>query len=208
MRAQRLRQFESTRPFVSLALGCLVSLCIALPAAAQDEDDEETDYAREGWYLSASGVFVYEQWDGSISDIGAEDTWALNFRAGTRISPWAAAEVALEVTGDFFPDERQDFSVVHAGVNARVYPLGGMLGRIQPFGLLGLGVVSTVVDHRDRSTDLRQSNVDWGFRPGAGIDFYYTENVAVSLEGSYVWTVGDVRNIDHVSFGLGVLYRF
>jgi len=207
MRAHCERPHASTPPLGRRLAVAFLACCIALPAAAQ-EDDDEADYAREGGYLSASGVFVDEQWAGALSDIGAEDTWAIDFRAGLRVSPWAAVELALEVSGDFFPDDRQDFSFVHAGLNTRVYPLGGLLGRVQPFAIGGLGIVSTVVEHRDRNTALRQSNADWGFRGGGGVDLYYTDHVALSLQGSYVWTVGDVKNVDYVSLSLGILYRF
>lgn len=193
---------------VGLAASLLVGLLVPAAAIAQDEDDEEASYTREGWYLQASGLFVSEQWASSLSDIGAEDTWGIDFRVGHRFSPWAAGEIELEILGDFFPDERQDLSAVHAAVNTKIYPAGERLERIQPFAIVGLGIVSTVVEHRDRTTDLRQSNADWGFRGGAGIDFYYTENVALSAEGAYVWTVGDVEDIDHVSVSLGILYRF
>ncbi|MDP6980960.1 MAG: porin family protein [Myxococcota bacterium] len=206
MRASSPRTLE----FICAALlAALVCMFAALPAIAQEDDEEEaSDYAREGWYLQGSGVHAAEKWAGSISDVGAEDTWGFDLRAGSRISPWASVEVELEILGDFLSDSRQDLSVVHAGVSTRIYPLGGMLGRTQPFGIAGLGIVSTVVEHRDRTTDLRQSNADWGFRGGGGVDLYYTEHIALSVEGAYVWTVGDVENIDHVAISIGLMYRF
>ncbi len=205
MRALRPRQLEFTRRTLFATLACLFAVA---PAIAQEDDEDVSDYAREGWYLQGSGVYAVEQWAGSISDIGADDTWGVDLRVGKRISPWASVEAELEILGDFLQDDRQDLGVVNAGVNTRVYPLGGMFGRIQPFAIAGLGIVSTVVDHRDRMDDLRQSNADWGFRIGGGIDFYYTENIALTAEGAYVWTVGEVEDIDHVSISLGLLYRF
>lgn len=189
-------------------LGVLLTVWVAPNVWASDHEQEAADFSREGLYIGVSGVFVSEQWAGSIDDVGAEDTHGLNLRAGFRISPLTAVELELELIDDFFPDERQDFRIVTGTVNTRIYPLGGMLGHVQPFALAGLGIVSTIVDHRDRDTNIKQSNADWGFRGGGGVDFYYTEHVAVSAEATYVWTVGDVKNIDHVSIGLGILYRF
>ncbi len=209
MRAQRHRPLEFTRHLIVVALACGFNLTIAVvPATAQEDDDEPSEYAREGWYLQGSGVKANEKWRSSLSDIGAEDNWGFDLRAGSRISEWAAVEFELEILGDFFPDERQDLRTVNAGVNARVYPIGGLLGRIQPFGIGGLGAVSTVVRHRDRGTDLRQSNVDWGFRGGGGVDLYYSQHIALSAEAAYIWTVGDVKDIDHLTLSLGLMYRF
>ncbi|MCP4037729.1 MAG: porin family protein [bacterium] len=192
-----------------LLLGLLLGLGVGSNAWAQDEDDHEgPDYARQGWYLGASGVFVSEQWTGSLDDVNPDDVYGFSLRAGHRVSPWAGVEIEFEWMDDFFPDERMDFSAIAASVNTHVYPFGGKLGRIQPYGLAGLGIVSTIVDHRDRATELKQSNADWGFRVGGGIDLYYTEHIATSIKAAYVWTVGDVKDIDHVSIGVGILYRF
>jgi opacity protein-like surface antigen len=111
----------------------------------------------------------------------------------------------LEWIDDFFPDERQDFQAVSAAANTRLYPLGG---RIQPYALAGLGIIASVVEHRDRDSSIKQSNADWGFRTGAGVDFYLTGEIALSLEAVYVSTVGDIKDTDHVSIGMGILYRF
>jgi len=186
----------------------LLGLILSLPGAsalAQDEGEEAADYSRTGWYISASGVYVVENWTGTNDDAGADDSQGFNLRVGSRISEWVSLEIEFEWIDDFFPDERQDFEAVSGAVNTRVYPLGG---RFQPFALAGLGIVSTVVDHRDRDSSIRQSNADWGFRAGGGLDAYVTEQIAISTEATYVWTVGDVKDIDHVSIGLGILYRF
>lgn len=192
-----------------LSIGLLLAGLLVPTAWAQDEDDEEqVDYAREGWYVSGSGIFVLETWDAGLDHIGAKDSQGFNLRAGNRISPWVGVEIELEWIDDFFPHDQQDFSIVDSAVNTRVYPLGGLLGRVQPYALAGLGIASTVVHHRDRSTELQQSNADWAFRVGGGVDLYYTEHFAISAEAVYVWPVGDVKNVDHVSMGLGLLYRF
>jgi len=186
----------------------LLGLILSFPgtgALAQDEGEEAADYSRTGWYVAASGVYVVENWAGSNGDAGADDSQGFNLRVGSRITEWVSLEIEFEWIDDFFPDERQDFEIVTGAVNTRVYPLGG---RFQPFALAGLGIASTVVDHRDRNSSVRQSNADWGFRAGGGLDAYVTEQVAITAEATYVWTVGDVKDLDHVSIGLGILYRF
>jgi opacity protein-like surface antigen len=188
-----------------LLLGLTLTLLGTNALAQEDDGDGAADYARTGMYLAVSGVYVVENWAGSNDDAGAEDSQGFNLRVGARISEWASIELELEWIDDFFPDERQDFQLVTVVANTRVYPLGG---RIQPFALAGLGIVATVVDHRDRDSSVKQSNADWGFRAGAGVDLYLTDQIAVSIEATQTWTVGDVKNIHHVSIGIGILYRF
>ena len=52
---------------------------------------------------------------------------------------------------------------------------------------------------------------DWDFviRSGAGLDVYLTRNIAISLDATYVFAVSNaLDDLDYVSFGLGLLYRF
>jgi len=188
----------------------LLGLALALPgtrALAQDESEsvDAADYSRTGWYLSASGVYVVENWIDSVKDAGADDSQGFNLRVGSRLTEWVSLEIEFEWIDDFFPDERQDFQIITGAINTRVYPIGG---RFQPFAIVGLGIVSTVVDHRDRNSSIKQGNADWGFRTGGGVDSYITDQIAITAEATYVSTVGDVKDIHHVSIGMGILYRF
>jgi hypothetical protein len=45
-------------------------------------------------------------------------------------------------------------------------------------------------------------------RFGGGIDLYATKHVVVSAEVDYVLPFGDLENLDYLSFGLGLQYRF
>jgi hypothetical protein len=184
----------------------LTTFGLAMTATAEDPDDEtSSNYSRTGTYVSVSGVYVVESWPRSNRNAGAEDTGGFNFRVGQRVSQWVSAELEFEWVDDFFPNERQDLQLISTSANTRIYPLGG---RVQPFVLGGLGIVSTIVNHRNRSSSIRQSNADWQFRGGGGIDFYYNDHIALTAEATYVWTVGDVKDLEHVSIGLGMLYRF
>lgn len=184
----------------------LTTFGLALTAIAEDPDDESSsDFSRTGTYVSVSGVYVVEAWPGSNRNAGAEDTAGFNFRVGQRLNQWVSAELEFEWIDDFFPDERQELQIISTSANTRIYPLGG---RVQPFVLAGLGIAATIVNHRDRSSSISQSNADWEFRGGGGVDFYYNDHIALTAEATYVSTVGDVKDLNHVSIGLGVLYRF
>ena len=77
--------------------------------------------------------------------------------------------------------------------------------RFQPYGLLGIGAmraelkVGSFGDVHD--TDL-------AFRFGGGIDSYLTDTWVVNLEISYVRPTGDVGDINYISLGGGIQYRF
>jgi hypothetical protein len=45
-------------------------------------------------------------------------------------------------------------------------------------------------------------------RAGAGIDLYLSENIVVSAETTYVLPFANVSDLDYLSVGVGVQYRF
>ncbi len=49
---------------------------------------------------------------------------------------------------------------------------------------------------------------DFAGRVGGGIDIYATENIVVTLDATYVVPTGDVDDLDYLSIGWGVQYRF
>ena len=55
---------------------------------------------------------------------------------------------------------------------------------------------------------LSASDEDFAARFGGGIDFYVTEKIGVSLDGSYVLPTGDLKDFDYFSIAWGFQYRF
>jgi len=163
------------------------------PGALAGEDDEESEYARTGWYVGGSGVATY----GASRRDGDENqaNGGVNARFGWRESSWLALEFATEWT--ILRDV--SYGIWTYGVNGKFFL---MEERLQPFLLAGAGGMTQKTE-RDGS-----SSTDWGFRFGAGADYYLTERWALSAEATYVWGVGEVWQRDYASFGLGVLYRF
>ena len=94
--------------------------------------------------------------------------------------------------------------------NAKVFLLPGRIqrsGLIQPFALVGLGVVHAEV--KDKLGSVAGSSADgFGARFGGGADCYFTKNIALSVRATYVFATGDVDAADYVSFGGGLQYRF
>jgi opacity protein-like surface antigen len=50
--------------------------------------------------------------------------------------------------------------------------------------------------------------VSVAMRFGGGLDFYITENIVATAEGSYLMPTGSLDNLDYYQFGLGLQYRF
>lgn len=118
--------------------------------------------------------------------------------------------VAVEALVDAIPhfEAKQDgrtlldYSQVAIGGNLRLYPLDGT---IQPNIIAGGGYGFLVIDPErgDRA---------WfggGFlRGGAGVDVVLTQTLALSIDATYVWTTGDIRDSDYVTLGWGLLAVF
>jgi opacity protein-like surface antigen len=91
-----------------------------------------------------------------------------------------------------------------------------LTGRYQPYVLLGLGFMRTEIKTRDISggaipgfaAEARERKVNVAGRFGGGLDFYLTENVVVTAEGSYLMPAGKLDGLDYYTFGLGLQYRF
>jgi len=180
----------------------------------------------------------------NTSGVSLDELWGVGGVAGYRASP----HLALELEGEWIADSNESsFTIDETGdrgrvevkdlwtvtANARVYPL---TGRIQPFGVVGLGVYHAEVDARgatvgntttavipdnppvpvdepipaDFSYDDSKTKTDGVLRAGLGLDVYVTPEVAIETKVDYVLPFTDTGLIDtdYLSVRLGVIYRF
>lgn len=81
-------------------------------------------------------------------------------------------------------------------------------GRIQPYALLGAGLMKAKIENRQ--LDDRDKQSDFVLRFGGGFDFYATENAVVNIGASYVLPTGNLQTLlDYFSIEmLGFSYRF
>lgn len=187
----------------AIAVGMLAA---AYPAAAEDG---EPDYARPGVYVGA-GAHGIEFTDlglgsGVDSDVGA----GFNVFAGYRIHRYVAAELEFEMFPETDIDASgfgtfADLETWAITANAKVFPLNG---RLQPFALVGLGVLHGKLED-SVGLGLDESDADFAARFGGGVDAYVTENVVVWVRSTYVLPAGGVDDLDYVSFGGGLQFRF
>ena len=201
----RSTQVVSATAAVALAASALSILALSsCPARADDA------FIRPGAYLGLGGSYALDH--STISNL-TENSLGLSARLGYRFSP----NIALE--GHFEWIDGLDVSA--PGVRGRVEPwvltanARGLLmtGRIQPFGLVGMGLMRVkFVDELGTLSSLEpaSSGTASGFamRFGAGIDFHITRHVVVSLEASYVLPAGSVQDRDITSTGFAARYHF
>jgi len=159
---------------------------------------------------------------------------------GYRLAPHAA----LEIEGEWVADIKTGFAIDGSGdrgvaevseiwtltANLRIYPL---TGRVQPFGVVGLGVNDSRVKVTGASDDLTTtanlsnnttledvpaefavveegSKLDGAIRVGLGVDVYVTEQVAAEVKTDYVVPFSETEFLatDYLSVRVGVLFRF
>ncbi len=184
---------------LSVTLACLIG------AAAHAQDDaQDDDFTRAGWYVGVYGVYALEAYR-DTGGLDFDNTGAGNIRIGYRGNRWFALEGEFEWVEKFEADStgKVEARTIIGGVNAKVYP---MTGRFQPYGLVGVNGMNVRLEHRPSGLDV--NGTDWSFRFGTGLDIYATRNIVVGLEGTYVWGVGDVWELDYGTIGAGILYRF
>jgi len=154
-------------------LGIALVAMIGAPAQVQ----AEPDYGRPGVYVGAAFALGFDNFD--TGPLDWETALGVDFWVGYRIIPNLAAELEIEYLAGFVPivsGFNPSVDAVDFSVNVKAYLL---TGRIQPFGLLGIGI--TDVFMREFVTDLDMHTTAFSGRFGGGVDMYVTENFSVGL---------------------------
>ncbi len=180
----------SKRFYVVLPAFALIGLLASGAPAADD------DYARAGWFVGAQGTYAVENIDGGSFD----NSGGFNIRAGKRYGPKFAMELEYEWLDDF-GDAGVDLNTWMLSANGRYYVAQGP---IQPFLMLGLGLVVAETDPGSPSKDDSEA---FGARFGGGLEMYVTSNVAVTTDITYVVPAGDLSDLQFATFSGGFVYR-
>ena len=180
-----------------------------------DPPERGDEYDRRGFLLGVSARHSVDQSTGAGTDLDGpefdiDDGFGLGGRAGYRCNPHVAVEGEVE----WFPDLDTELSTRGGGKleDARIRPLvvtsnvkGYLLtGRVQPYLLAGLGLVSADT----KGTSGGKSETDYAARFGGGLDFFVTEHWVVGARGSYLLPLANVPDVEYISIGLGIEYRF
>jgi hypothetical protein len=197
-------------------------LCAAL-ASLPNPTAEEEPFARRGWLLGAAGTFaVPTAVDARESDLqnldptaslSVDDGFGMSGWGGFRCHRFAAAALEVEWIDSFdsatsavvqgVPVGTIDTQTVTVTSNLKGYY---WTGRYQPFLQFGAGVMTASGDSPVMAASI--DDADFALRMGGGIDVFATENVVLNLGFDYVLPLGDVENLDYLSIGWGLEYRF
>jgi len=203
-------------------------ICSGVALTAEDEIDPD-DFARRGWMIGVGGSYGIETFQddqqsnldriiGVPTRLSVDNSFGINGRAGYRCHRYFSAEFEIEWL-DAFKSEVSSvgfgeiaeikFEPVVYTANFKGYLL---TGRYQPFLLLGGGMTSVdaklTKDNVGLGLSSNQNENSFTMRFGGGIDLYATQNVVVSLQADYVRPFGNLDDLDYVSIGWGVQYRF
>lgn len=166
-------------------------------------------------------------------DVDLGDSGGLNAVVGYRLASFFAAELEYEWVDEYkIKGSVPGFEGTVYGIEG--HTLTGNtkwiipFWRIQPYLLLGGGVAISHVDRgnafdipavesilQSAGIDVKSGNhTNAAARAGLGLDIYLTENILVNTEASVVVTtlkkpdLGDVDDLNYMSFAGGLQYRF
>lgn len=175
---------------------------------------------------------------GTNVEFDIDDSAGVNALVGYRLCSWFALELEYEWVDEYDIDGSASipggptisgrlYSIEGHTLTANtkwIIPSG----RIQPYFLLGGGVAISDVDRGDifdnpllapvlksAGIDIKQGkHTNAAGRAGLGLDLYITKNILVNAEASVVLTtlkrpdVGDIDDLNYMSFTAGLQYRF
>ena len=204
------------------ALGFASVLLLVWSGTAQAQE-EESEFARPGAYLGIGGVYAIETFQDDLDDdlegpllpdvrTSVDNSGGFGLRIGYRIGAYSAVELHFEYVDSF--DTKFDVDGVGTfDVEIEVWTLTGngklflSTGRFQPFVSMGLGYID--IDAKNESAGLTAKGwEDLVLRLAGGMDAYATRHLAVTLEVAYVITDADIDDLNYVSLGGGLTFRF
>lgn len=186
------------------------ALCLVFSASfagsAFAQEAAPSDYARPGYYAGLAGSVAFttkaenELQDLLPFDVNVDESLGLHVRGGYRYHPRIATELhfeyleAFEVSGGGGSIGLEFWTLT---TDTKIFLA---TGRTQPFAAVGFGVGQADV--------VGSTGNGFVARLGGGVDFYLTERIVLALDAAYVVPTGDLANLDFVSVGWGLQYRF
>ena len=196
-------------------IGRTLALGFALVCLAAGAVYAQVDYARNGFYVGLGGTYAIDAAAQDALgdavpgyDVDIDDMLGLNTRVGYRFHPNFSAEAHFEwldktdISAEGIKAATLWYWTLSADVKAFL-----LRGRFQPFALVGTGLMYAKAKEA-MGYGLSASDVDFAARFGGGIDIYATKSIVVSVDASYVLPTGSLEDLDYVSIGWGLQYRF
>lgn len=198
-----------------LTIAVTTALLVFTAGTVHAEDEAvAASYTGNAPYVSLGGVFAFENVSGSAQGNGnIGNSGGYDLRAGYNLFEMFAAEIQWQSLlnfdrSGFDPVTNSDLSSLEARMlsfNGRFSPLSG---RVQPYGLMGLGWVNVRSDRQ--AVDVSQSA--FGMRFALGVAAYLTERTGVALEAAYILpltgTLGGGDSFDMIPLTASIFFRF
>jgi opacity protein-like surface antigen len=209
---------------VAAMLGTLVCSSVALGIQPAEDTSE---FERKGWFVNLAGTYAVDKFDSTFGDelsgsvgtpvkVETDESLGLNGGGGYRCHRYFSTEIEVEWIDEF----ESDFSGTDVVGSADPDPMTittnfkGYLpfGRFQPYALAGGGIIFTTVPVKAVTTT---GPIEWdekvrafAFRFGGGIDFYATEHIVLNIGAEQVIPVSAELDLNYISVGWGIQYRF
>jgi opacity protein-like surface antigen len=175
-----------------------------------------------------AGTQAVEKFERSIRDelsgragapvtVDTDDSLGVNGGVGYRCHRYFSTEMELEWIEGFDTDISQPgvgkIGTLDPDPKTITTNFKGYLpyGRIQPYALAGFGIMFATISANDVSGSgliVTEKFRSFALRLGGGVDFYATENVVLNIGAEQVIPTGRGKDLDYISVGWGVQYRF
>lgn len=179
-----------------------------------DDYDDHRGFDRPGLYVGGGLVGGFATRLESelheipgVTDVEVDPSVGLTARVGVRVTPHIAIEAHYEWM-DNFETSVAGNTIADTQTQTLTGDVKGYLatGRVQPYLMAGAGFLTAKSD--DPTTNFQRTDTDFVARVGGGVEFYLNESVGLSVDTSYVLPAGDVKDLDYVSVGAGIFFRF
>jgi len=202
-----------------LAAAMVVALGVG-SARAEETATEDPAAKYLGWYVTAQGLYAFENFQNLGSDLEGDNGLGFKGRIGYRFMDMLAAEGEIEWVnlGLKIPagvgtsigggTPLADVTYHTFTLNMRVYPPSDVQifeGKLEPFLLGGVGFANVDISGKDIDGD---SATRFAGRGGAGIVYHVTDHISVIGDAEYVASTNELQNLGYLSVGWGVELTF
>jgi len=210
------------RRFVLITLATLFLLAAGTAQAGE--------FGRRGAYVGLNAAYGFDLASDEFAQLAGvsvpvpltySDSWGLNARIGYRAANWLALELQYEWMDGIGIGVAGSSPIAIYEPHTLTGNLKFLLpiGRIQPYILAGGGLAIYSIDLLAPVPGVDASGTGFGFRGGAGLDLYLTENLVLNAEGTAVLNTSDLsvnqqtlssplQSIYYFSLSGGLTYRF
>jgi opacity protein-like surface antigen len=163
-----------------------------------------------GFYIGGGASYAWENFDTNdldpLGNVDIDDAWGLNAFSGYRFTRYIALEGNLNWYDDFDAKINGfDFQVkiwtLMLDLKA-MYPVYN--DRLVPYVRIGGGYMDGEIE----VGGLNESDEDFAFNLGGGLDYYVTDMISLGLDGKYVWGTGDLDDLEYFVATANVAFHF